>query len=173
MGAWLALPARRIGNPPFFEHLYSKVPVRRVITEGHVFKERDNHSFLFRCERSESWRLPIRRPQIMEQSFNRHLRIVHVSERVADKVGRVVSPRIRIEISKAPESVCLKVRVCQFVENRGRWWCKVIAVHCIGTAQCHPRGVQRMGMERLAGFAADLRTFSFFFHGMANAGADG
>ena len=115
----LALPIRRIGNPPFFEHLFCKVPVRRVFTEGYILQERDDHSFLFCGERSESWRLPIQRPQIMEQSFNRYLRIVHVSERVVDQMGQVVPPRSRVEISKIPEKLCLKVRICQLVQNGG------------------------------------------------------
>ena len=162
----LALPVQRIGKPPFFENLFCKVSVHRVFTAGHIFQEGDDRSFLFCCERSEAWRLPIRRSQIMEQSFNRHLRIVHVPERIVDQMGQVVPPRSRVEISKTPESVCLKVRICQFVENWIRWWCDVIAILRVATAQCHPGGGESIGSKCLAGSAADLRTYPCFFHTM-------
>lgn len=90
-----------------------------------------------------------------------------MSERIVDQVGQVVAPRNRVEISKTSESVCLKVRIRQFVENEVRCWRKVIAVLCVATAQCHPGDGQSISTKCLDGSMTDLRKHHFFLYAMS------
>ena len=106
-----------------------------AVAEREYLEKGYDDRFLLGGQRYEAGRIPIRRPQRMDQRFHGDRGVVRTPKGVMDESREIVPPRLCVEVAEPPESEPLDVRVGRLIAGGVEGLGLVVAVDGVATAK--------------------------------------